>query len=294
MDTNSKQTQNSRQGNFPSDEIRNDRDTPESKNKLLTYLLSALGVILIAVLLFFALSGESNYDKGVKYLHQKQYSEALAEFQKVDPADKEFRMAQSKINYINGLRAYNDNIYSQAITYLTKVDPADEYYRESQLMIDKMNMASKQQTDLELLSEQVKKDKDTVIIKEKVVEAPQTTINEASPKADMSMLKIENLVNKFELEYQSALKSNIETKQIHLRNMDSLYSEFQKLDSKGDEGATLDIRKLADSWMQKRETFINRLISENTVNETGSTHSLKEDGDREYSLLISRLKNSKN
>ncbi|MEP7145734.1 MAG: hypothetical protein ABI792_01860, partial [bacterium] len=127
------ETKPNNQHNAGNDPSEIDNNTIPDRNKSLPLILGGLGALLIAVILYFALSGESNYEKGVKYLKQKQYTEALVDFQKVDPGDKDFRMAQSKINYINGLKSYNDNMYPQAKTYLTKVDPADEYYRESQL-----------------------------------------------------------------------------------------------------------------------------------------------------------------
>ncbi|MDQ3193377.1 MAG: hypothetical protein M3P82_00115 [Bacteroidota bacterium] len=117
METNPDNPQNIRNDHNSDSEITNDA-LPE-RNKTFTYWLAVLGALLLAVILYFALSGESDYEKGVKYLNQKQYSEALVEFQNVDPGEKEFRMAQSKINYINGLRSYNDNMYPQAKTYLS-------------------------------------------------------------------------------------------------------------------------------------------------------------------------------
>ncbi|MDQ3193378.1 MAG: hypothetical protein M3P82_00120, partial [Bacteroidota bacterium] len=151
-------------------------------------------------------------------------------------------------------------------------------------MIDKMNLASRQQNDLQLLNEQLNKPKDTVIIREKVVESPpSSTINEASPDPDKEVSreyisKVESLVSKFESQYQSALKSEVESKKVYLKYMDSLYNEFNKISSSKDV-SNREINRLTASWMQKRENLINRLMADKSGTESSTTRSLREEGD---------------
>lgn len=271
--------------------------TYRERNKLILPLV-VTGVVLFLIIMYFALSGDSHYDRGLQYLKQDQYTEALVEFQKVDTDEKDFRMAQSKINYINGLLAYKDGVHPQAKVYLTKVEPSDEYYRESRLMIDKIDLASRQ-GNLESLNEKLKQDKDTVIIKEKVIETSPDKVGEAeTPKEDLATSRkyvssLQNLSSKFEALYQSAKNSSIESKKVFINDMDSLYSEFKKLGSvSGKSGTVSELQQVADSWMQKRISYINRLIAENSVNETNSSLALKEEGDKDYKLLQTMIRNN--
>lgn len=274
------------------------RDTYEKNKYILPMIIG--GVILLAVILYFALNSQSHYDNGVQYLKQDKYTEALVEFKKVDPDNKDFTMSQSKINYINGLLAYKEGAYPQAKVYLTKVEPGDEYYRESRLMIEKIDMASKQ-GNLDLLSEKINQNtsgKDTVIIKETVIEKPVEKVGEAeTPKEDQQSVRkyksdLVSLSGKFEAMYQSARNSSIESKKTFVRDMDSLYFEFKKLQPAGQSDKVVELKDAAGSWMQKRLEYINRLISENSVQETKSTIVLKEQGDKDYLLLQTMIKNN--
>jgi len=260
--------------------------------------LVATGVVLFLIIMYFALSGESHYDRGVQYLKQDQYTAALVEFQKVDTDEKDFRMAQSKINYINGLLAYRDGVHSQAKIYLAKVEPSDEYYRESRLMMDKIDLASRQ-GNLESLNEKLKQEKDTVVIKERVIETAPDKVGEAETRnEDLEASRkykstLQNLSGKFESVYQSAKNSSVESKKAFIKDMDSLYSEFKKIGSvSGHNEAISELKQVADSWMQKRISYINRLISENSVNETNSSLALKEEGDKDYKLLQTMIRNN--
>ncbi|MEO6695364.1 MAG: hypothetical protein ABIY50_10915 [Ignavibacteria bacterium] len=279
----------------PYREINEENDNYREKNKLTIPLVIA-GVVLLLLIMYFAMSGDSNYDRGLKYLKQQQYTEALVEFQKVDTDEKEFRMAQSKINYINGLLTYKEGNYPQSKLYLTKVEPSDEYYREARLMIDKMDLASKQ-GNLELLTEQLKQDKDTVIIKERVIEKQPDKVGGAETRTDdtESIRKyrtaLESISGKFEALYQTAKSASVPVKKEYVTDMDSLYSEFQKFTS-GQSSGTTELRQLANSWMQKRMSHINRLIAENSVSDTKSTMALKEEGDKDYRLLQSMIRNN--
>src|SRR4030095_791772 len=146
-------------------------NNPENQNlrkrnsNAIIYVLSAL--LIIGFVVIVLLSKKSHYEEGNEYLRQKQYTEALSEFQKVDADDKDFRLAQSKINYINGLRAFNDSLFQEAAVYLTKVDNDDEYRHDAQLMLDKIRDMENKASDDQL------KQRDTVIIKHEIAEKTQ-------------------------------------------------------------------------------------------------------------------------
>lgn len=151
-----------------------------NRNRNVIMFTSASLIIVIVAIVFFLTSGDSQYEKGDVLLKQKQYSEALAEFQKVTSSDKEFRMAQSKINYINGLRAFNEGLKQEAKVHLVKVTLEDEYYHEAQLMLEKINTrASNTQTELELLRDAIKENRnirDTIVTEQGVTGTPQTDV----------------------------------------------------------------------------------------------------------------------
>ena len=116
----------------------------EKKDRAKLAIIIAGGILIIAALILIFANSESHYVKGVKYLNQKQYTEALSEFQRVDTSDKDFSKAQSKINYIKGLDAFNNGLKTEAKSYLVRVDTTDEYYHDAQLMIEKIDLANKQ------------------------------------------------------------------------------------------------------------------------------------------------------
>jgi len=278
--------------------IRNeDQTTYPEKNKMILPLV-VTGIVLFLIIMYFVLSGQSHYERGLQYLKEDQYTEALVEFQEVDTDEKDFRMSQSKINYINGLLAYKDGVYPQSKLYLAKVEPSDEYYREARLMMDKIDLAIKQ-GNLELLTEQLRQNKDTVIIKEKVIETAPDKVGEAETRNEdletskKYKLEVQNLSGKFEALYQSAKNSSVESKKIFIKDMDSLYSEFKKIENSSEPNARMrELKQLADSWMQNRISYINRLIAENSVNETNSSLALKEEGDKDYKLLQTLIRNN--
>src|SRR5260221_5627822 len=138
------------------------------QNRLITgnksvSIISALLLLSVITLLFTGCSyfGMSNYEKGTIFLKDKKFSEALHEFQKVDPDNTNFTNAQSKINYINGLLAFNDGRKSEASVFLSKVLTNDEYYHDSQLMLEKINEANIE-NDLQSQIDELKNKKDTV------------------------------------------------------------------------------------------------------------------------------------
>ena len=126
--------------------------------------------IVTAAVLWYVFAWKSDYEKGTNYLREKQFTEALFEFQKVSPADKDFNNAQSKIYYINGLRSFEEGKNPEAIVFLSKVITNDEYYHDAQLMIEKINDLNSGGNLLAQI-DSLKKNKDTVIIQN------HTTIN---------------------------------------------------------------------------------------------------------------------
>lgn len=269
-------------------------DPRKANNKLLFTILGSL-VLLTLVVLFFVISSTSHYEKGVQYLQQKQYNQSLVEFQKVEPDDKDFKMAQSKINYISGLRAFNDNLRPQAITFLSKVDPADEYYHESQLMLDKLKFAENK-IDLESLNGVVQNLKDTVIIKEKVIEKspaegqPNDTYSQNN--IDRSYVNsVDYLINSFRSMYQSAGNVQGVSKREIYKNMDSVYNELLKTSYPGKEKNSMlsELHNLASNWMQKSLTYINSQLVDNTVSGESNNSKYKSDEEKAYSLLVNQL-----
>jgi hypothetical protein len=94
--------------------------------------------ILIICLAFCLVGCKNEYDKGTQFLVDKKYDLALAEFEKIQSSDENYKRAQSKISYINGLNAYNKNKFDEAKVFLDKVDSYDENYNEVKVMLDKI------------------------------------------------------------------------------------------------------------------------------------------------------------
>lgn len=254
------------------------------------YLGSGL-LILFTVIIFVACSKMSHYEKGKEYLRNKQYNEALSEFQKVDAGDGNFRLAQSKINYISGLTAYNDSLLKEAEVYLTKVVSDDEYYHDAQLMLDNIKQRG-------LASETEQTKKDTVIIKEKTTREPKQ--KEPKEISDQAISKkyagqLQSYINKFESLYQSARTASVESKKDYVKNMNSVNGQLQNAGytAKEQDANLLELKRVANQWMSKRIAFINKLISENSVNETNTSRSLREEGDKMYVIVSNQLKKVK-
>ena len=272
-----------------------ENETLEEKNSYLKFIMGAIGVIIVIVILFFLINTDSHYDKGIQSLSEKNYSEALFEFQKVDPDEKDFRMAQSKINYINGLMASGQNAYSSALMSLAKVDRSDEYYNEAQILIEKINNENKR-VNLESLSKQLNKVADTVIIKE----VPAETANEQESvamanksfdkKTNPLLAPLQKLITQFEYQYQASENSQGTSKMKFLRTMDSLYNYQSRVNliRKGD-AAIIEINKTIESWMQNRIALINELINDKSGRESETARMIKEEGDRMYSKLLTLL-----
>src|SRR4030095_11244391 len=251
-----------------------------------------LGIVLIAVVIVVVLvSKKSPYEQGTEYLREKQYSEAFSEFLKVDASDKDFRLAQSKINYINGLRAFNDSLFQEAAVYLTKVDNDDEYRHDAQLMLDKIRDMENKASDDQL------KQRDTVIIKHEIAEKTQKI---QVPPTDYEInrkyiSRVEGLINKFESQYQSARFAPVRSKKEDSANMSSSMSQLIGISDtpkQSDPGVT-ELKRLVNLWMDKRIAFIDRLVSENSVSETNTSRSLKEEGDKLYYAVTNQMKKVK-
>jgi len=266
--------------------------SPE-KNKSLRIFVPAKVIILLIAILFIGCSSDSQYEKGNKFLKQKQYTESLSEFQKIGSEDKYYSSAQSKINYINGLQAYNTGLMKEASVYLAKVTTDDEYYHDSQLMIDNINKSGNT-TAIESTSEEINKNDDSV---NKPENNKQPKIKEPKPKlTDDEINKayvssIESKISKFNSVCQNAMTAAVETKMILVKSMTSIHSEFSKINNNaGVKNAEVqEFRRLEDTWMDRRIAYINKLIADNTVTETNNSRSLKEESDKLYNMMMKQL-----
>lgn len=258
-------------------------------------LFSALSFFVILIYFVSGCSTVGHYEKGKEYLSNKQYTEAISEFQKVEAGDKEFKLAQSKINYIQGLQAFNDSLFQSAEVLLLKVDTSDEFYHDSQLMLEKMRMSKTTNTETR---------KDTLIIKheetsnkgrEKIEGKEKITGKTDAEITKKYVEQQENLIYKFESLYQSAHTASVESKKDYMNNMQSVLSQINSLsyNAKEKDAGALELKQKAASWMNKRISFINRLVVDNTVSETASSRSIKEEGDKMYYAVTSQLKKVK-
>jgi hypothetical protein len=261
-----------------------------SRNTILYTAVAVLGLIVIILIAYFALSRDSHYTSGLKYLQAKNYNSALLEFQTINPDDKDFRMAQSKINYINGVKAFADSKYDEARIYFSKVDPSDEYYTDAKMMMSRIVNNNVQQDELQNLLNEVKKTKDTVIIREKTPVSkgnesgkeknpPKKTDDEISKQY---VLQVEKYMNQFESVYQSAASAGVDSKRNYVNNMSSIMSNVNSLSyNAADKNAlVLDYKNAVTRWMSKRIEFINKMIAENSASVTNNTRSAKEEGDK--------------
>ncbi|NOS85857.1 MAG: hypothetical protein HOP31_12005 [Ignavibacteria bacterium] len=275
-------------------------DLNRKKNKSFVPLAIVSFFLLFLVtgaVLWYVYARESDYEKGMNYLKDKQYTEALIEFQKVNPSNKDFNNAQSKIHYINGLRSYNEGNNPEAIVYLSKVISNDEYYHDAQLMLEKIddiNLGGNLQAQIDSL----KKNKDTVIVQKQTVIKNGKAEEPVNPQiqADIELSRdyisrLSSSISRFEGVYQSARTAPLDTKSDYNKSMESLDKESNNLKySAGnkDEGV-LELRRLTSQWMDKRISFVRQLISERSVSETNLSRPTKEEGDRLYSSVISQL-----
>jgi len=277
----------------------NFRDPEASKNQnaFYKYLLAGVGALLVLLVLFFILNNnESHYEKGVKYTREKQYTQAIIEFQKVEPEDKDFALAQSKINYINGLKAAEQGSNSEALVFLNKVNPSDEYYRESRLMIEKIELLNNR-AKLENLNESMSKTKDTIVVKipsEKTSEEPVTEAETSfTDTRKPATYPVRNLVSEFKKQFDLANRESKDKKRTQLIILDSLYNNFRATDNSRETNPTvIEINKNISMWMQNRIDFINKQLSGIAESNNNSLRLLETQGDSAYSRL-QRLLSSK-
>ena len=228
-------------------------------------------------------------------LNNKNYSEALFEFQKVGPDKEEFVMAQSKINYINGITALNEGRKSEALMLLAKVEKSDQYYRETKVLIEKINN-EKTRVDLESLSQKINLQVDKLETVKNSIDSAAVQVNEAESKTNLtdnninSYKPLQNLISQFEYQYKAAETPGSITKKENLRIMDSLYvyQVNSNLTRKGD-AALIEIKRTAESWMRMRIDLVNELIRNNSE-DTKTIVMIKEEGDKLYSKLLTLLK----
>lgn len=265
-----------------------DKSTKTSATRGLLYAF--LGVIvLVGIVLAFMMNREGHYIKGSNYLKEKKYAEALSEYNKIDADEKDFAAAQSKINYINGLEAYNKNLLDAAELYLSKVAANDEYFDAAQLMLQNI----KQTTELKNLPkvDSVISRKDTIIIKQEPStnqgSNTNTKVDEAISDSELSKrfyAKLDRIVGSFEGQYQSASVAEVNSKKDYLGKMESLRRDLinSVYDAKEKDAELVQLKNDINTWVDKRIAYINKLISENSVNVTNTSRALKEEGDKLY------------
>jgi tetratricopeptide (TPR) repeat protein len=269
-------------------------------------LLAVVGVFLLLITLTVIVIGylyleKSDYQKGIASYKDKNFTEALFQFQKIDPDDADFINAQSRINYIKGLNSFNDENKPEAVIYLAKVTRDDEYYSEAQLMLGKLNEASIG-NDLQSQIDALRESKDTVIIRKEVTGTPVKIVEPADPtkQADLELSRkfvsdAENTISRFEGLYQTTRTAPLSSKSDYAKGLESVHKEFNSLkySAQNKDAGVVELRRLASDWMSKRNSFIRQLISEKSVTETSNSIALKEEGDRLYSQMMSQLKKVK-
>ncbi len=268
-----------------------------NKNNLKAIISVFLLLVIITVIIagYFYLR-ESDYEKGVNFYKDRKYTEALYEFQKVDPDNKDFSNAQSKINYINGLTSFNKGREQEAFVFLSKVNSDDEYYNDARLMLEKLNEVS---TGNELpQTGTLSNNKDTVIIKKEFTGTPKKVVEPPDPKkqADLELSKkyvsdAANSVSGFENLYQSAKSAPLSSKSDYGRNLESVNKQFisLKYTAENKNGGVMELKRMISEWMSKRIAFIRQLISEKSVNETEQSRPLREEGDRLYTAMMNQM-----
>jgi hypothetical protein len=269
-----------------------------NKNNLIVIVgIFAVFAIISAVILWYLYLRESDYEKGVSYYKDKKFTEALYEFQKVNPDDKDFSNAQSNINYIYGLRSFNDENMTEATVFLSKVRTDDEYYQDAQSMLDKINEASTGndlQSQIGVLSDE----KDTIIIKKEYTGTSKKTIEPPDPqiKADLELSKkfvsdVENSISRFEGLYQNAKTAPLSSKSDLGKSLESVNKEFNNLNytAQNKDAGVVELKRLTGLWMNKRIAFIRKLISDKSISETNTSRSLREEGDKLYTAMMSQI-----
>lgn len=252
-------------------------------------------VLIVAAVLIYVFTKDSHYEKASEYLKNKQYTEALVEFQKIDPGEKDYNKAQSKINYINGLTSYNMKLYAAALTYLSKVTPEDEYFHDAQLMLENINKSA-EDDKLKAKLDSLSRFKDTVIVRQETSEPKggNNNISEALSDNELNkryFAKLKNIINNFETNYQSAAVAEVVSKKSYIDKMEAIRRDLinSAYDAKEKDPVLIQLKNDINTWADKRIAYINRLISENSVRETNTSRSLKEEGDKLYLRVKSQL-----
>jgi hypothetical protein len=131
--------------------------------------------------------------------------------------------------------------------------------------------------------------------KEKIQDKVKVEIetDEAVTKKFISQEK--DLIEKFESLYQSAYSAKVDSKKNYLSNMQSVISSLNALsyNAKEKDAEALELKQKAAAWMNKRTEFISKLINDNSVKETNTSRSLKEEGDKLYFGVTSQMKKLK-
>ncbi len=270
-----------------------DAQNKNRNNRTFLYVIIGVLAVVIVVILLVMSNDESHYEKGNAYLRNKQYSEALSEYQKIDTDEKDYQKAQSKINYINGLNSYNMNMYTAALTYLSRVTPDDEYFHDAQLMVQNINKTAEDDR-LKAQLDSLSRLKDTLVVKHESTPTGTAKVEEAISDTELSrryFTKLSKIISGFESSYQSAAVAQVASKKDYLEKMQSFRRDLinSVYDAKEKDAELVQLKNDINTWIDKRIAYINKLIVENSVSETNTSRSLKEEGDKLYVRVKTQL-----
>ncbi len=259
------------------------------------FIAPVIFAVLIPAFMAAGCAKTGHYERGMELLKDKQYPEAITEFQKIDAGERQFRLAQSKIAYIQGLQAFNDSLFSAAEVQLVRVTNDDEFYHESQLMIDKINQRRLSslipETDTLIVREEEIGSKGEEKAQDKVKVEIETDIDITKKFSAQQRSLIEN----FQSAYTSGYSAASDSKKKYLDDMRSIAERLNALsyNAKEKDPEALELRKRSTAWMNKRIEFIQKLISDRSEKETNTSRSLKEEGDKLYYSVTQQLKKTK-
>lgn len=185
-------------------------------------------------------------------------------------------------------------LYAAAITYLSKVTPDDEYFHDSQLMIQNIN-ESAEDDRLKAKLDSLSRFKDTVIVKHETSDPKggNNNISEAISDNELNkryFVKLKNIISNFETNYQSAAVAEVVSKRaILIKWKQSAGTWLIQPMRQRKRRSSFAVKNDINTWADKRIAYINKLISENSVRETNTSRSLKEEGDKLYVRVKTQL-----
>jgi hypothetical protein len=250
----------------------------KSGGRTMTFAIIATIIFTAIVIIYYLLIlQDSYYDNGVKYIREQNYDLALFELQQIPPSDSRYKDALSKINYIKGIRHFYDNQYNEAKIYLNLVEPNDEFYSDAKIILGRIETSEK---DNQLLS-QLESEQRMQEIEAEKESIEQLKNEESSQRFATNLIRFSD---KFESELQLAkienpvgMKSSLRTlSDLRQQMIDYEYAAAQR------DPELISFKNLLNQWMSKRIQYLQKLITENALNEEDASESarkLKNEGD---------------